>query len=184
MSGHRTGWDLVAHPESAPNEQGKPGDDRLAYLARRGPEIQTWLVAIPEGERRQRSRGYPERSCHARGPVSAHREHTYQVVTGFIMLARQGTIDLDLRQLASTRDEVEANTVRAMIKGRRIVFEMLDGVSADLADRADAVDVYFKRSYRNDMPSKVRPLGLNYGPVLRHRFFRPAKAKDRGQESG
>lgn len=115
--------------------------------------------------------------------------HTYQIITGFILLQRQGIIDLDF-QIARERVKQyptehtvdaqvgDANTGRAV----RIVYDTLDGYnfepdampfSSVLAD----VDFYFKRSFdlarHQDLEygSRVYPLGLYYQVVTSHPVF-------------
>lgn len=100
--------------------------------------------------------------------------HTSQIVTGFLMLARRREIALTIEEVYDRQEEYpHPHLVEALVAGRRIAFDMLDGYNFDavaVAAYIQRVDLYFKRScstLRNEIfpaevRAKIRPLGFNY----------------------
>lgn len=115
--------------------------------------------------------------------------HTYQVITGFIMLAREGIIDLNIEvrpervKQYPTQHIVEAVVGPTDVAGMiRIAYDTLDGYNypsdaIPLATFLANVDCYFKRSFASqrhhdlEFASRILPLGLNYQVVTSHKVF-------------
>lgn len=111
--------------------------------------------------------------------------HTHQIITGFIMLQREGIIDLDIQMAPGRRESCPApQIVEAVLNDRvRLAYDVLDGYNfppgaTSLETYLAAVDFYFKRSYdpaRHGAlryASRIYPLGLNYHVVTGHATFR------------
>jgi hypothetical protein len=108
-------------------------------------------------------------------------DHVYQLLTGLLLLARDGFIDLDLRfdprrEQRPSRDVVEA-TIDDVV---RVFYEALDGYNLDRSALETSLargDLYFKRSSderRNAELAggdRIRPYGLNYPVALLHPLF-------------
>ncbi len=111
--------------------------------------------------------------------------HTHQIITGFIMLQREGLIDLEVRIVPERAARLPTpHIVEATLNGTvTIAYDVLDGYNfppgaPPLADYLAETDFYFKRSYdaarHRDLPfaTRVHPLGLNYHVVVRDPIFR------------
>lgn len=111
--------------------------------------------------------------------------HTHQVITGFLMLHREGLIDLEVR-VAPDRAAFcpTPHLVEATLNGTvRIAYDVLDGYNfpsgaVPLEAYLAETDLYFKRSYDADRHRdlangwRIRPLGLNYHVVIGDATFR------------
>jgi hypothetical protein len=110
-------------------------------------------------------------SCELKFSFDAESRHIDQVVSGFLMLAAQGLIDIETSIVEKGRLPIPHLVEVELGDGKRIAYDLLDGYNWDeaLVERyLGEVDYYFKRSY---LPSKhvylqngsrIRPLGFNY----------------------
>lgn len=116
--------------------------------------------------------------------IVANSEHTYQIITGFILLEREGLIDLDMRFVPKqVKRYPTPHMVEAVINNEiRVAYDVLDGYNFDLSatpiqDYLDSVDLYFKRSFNPELhrhwsrASQIQPLGLNYQVMTNHGMF-------------
>jgi hypothetical protein len=104
-----------------------------------------------------------------------------QILTGFLMLAAQGVIDLDLsygKRLPNTHPE--RALVRAQVGGRSVAYDVADDYYFDRAKTEEllsSVTHYFKRSFDPlthaewTGAEKIHRLGFNYHAEIRHRAF-------------
>ena len=110
--------------------------------------------------------------------ISGYSGHLSQILTGFLMLERQGIIDLEISRTFKYRIshilEVQLNN---QIK---ILYDVLDGYNIsqnNMENSLEMVDFYFKRSYDIDhhkyfkMSEKIFPLGFNYSVTTQNDIF-------------
>jgi hypothetical protein len=96
--------------------------------------------------------------------------HLLQLYAGFAELTRQHRITVTAEKARSYRGSLYSPPLlRVIVDGRRhVVYDTSDDHQLAASVNLDAVDLYFKRSYRGaylrGLPNghKVRPLGLNY----------------------
>lgn len=98
--------------------------------------------------------------------------HISQIVTGFIMLAKQGIIDLDIEVGDKEKRCISTNMIEVLIDDKiKVVYDVMDGYTYGnkcLDSYLKEVDYYFKRSYNEYDNSKykygykIQPLGFNY----------------------
>lgn len=112
--------------------------------------------------------------------VSANSHHSHQVVSGFILLARHGEVDLKIAWSEHNNRLPSTAWVLAEIDGRPIAFDTDDGdiLPAQTVDAfGEDVDLIFRRSLPLSPPGfyasepKHRALGLNYHATLRDKYF-------------
>jgi hypothetical protein len=123
--------------------------------------------------RRGKGRGQAHRIRVEIGCVS---EQVYQLLTGLLMLARNGSIDLDLRVDPRQEQRPSPHVVEATIDGGvRLFYDMLDGYNVDrsvLETSLARSDFYFKRSFDERRNAefrggeRIRPYGFNYPVAL------------------
>lgn len=99
--------------------------------------------------------------------------HTCAVITGFYMLYRQGVLELEINDCRKD-ERYEDALIEAVIDGRRVVFDLMDGYRYDNEEQVqrcfEKADLIFKRSYSTDqnhrfsleIQEKIRPYGMNY----------------------
>lgn len=101
--------------------------------------------------------------------------HTSGIITGFLMLADQGRIELSIHTDFAHAEGAYpfSHLVQASVEGKSLVFDLLDGYNwrLEAVERLlDETDFYFKRSFspqKNQMISeknrgKLHPLGFSY----------------------
>jgi hypothetical protein len=105
--------------------------------------------------------------------------HLYHVISGFILLERQGIIELKVEKLPKGHPErLPFNMMEARVNGTHVLYDLNDGYDNLLSEGQDFVDfmdplldrfdIYFKRSFCSVRNSKLKdknkmlPLGLNY----------------------
>ena len=104
-----------------------------------------------------------------------------QILTGFLMLAEQSAIDLDLRCRKTLSDShPERALVRATVDGHEIAYDVADDYYFDqekTEELLSSLDAYFKRSYDPlthdgwEGAERIHRLGFNYHVELRHKAF-------------
>lgn len=112
---------------------------------------------------------------HCQVTLLSNSEHTLQVVSGFLLLHRQGVIGLDI-QFRPERAASCPSThmVEATLNGEiTLAYDLLDGYNyvlprAEVESYLSGVHLYFKRSFDSALSStfaggsRMMPLGLNY----------------------
>lgn len=105
--------------------------------------------------------------------------HLYHVISGFVLLERQGIIDLKVERLRKEHPErLPYNMLEARINGTRVLYDLNDGYDNLLKEGQDFIsfmnplldqfDICFKRSFSSYKNAKLKninklfPLGLNY----------------------
>ncbi|MDU0203792.1 glycosyltransferase family 1 protein [Paenibacillus sp. MAH-36] len=105
--------------------------------------------------------------------------HLYHIISGFILLERQGIIDLKVERLGKGHPErLPYNMIEARVNGIQVLYDLNDGYDNLLREGQDFVDfldsllnkfhICFKRSFSPHQNSKLKhankmlPLGLNY----------------------
>lgn len=102
--------------------------------------------------------------------------HTWQILAGFLLLDQAREIDLTVT-VRTPRPGDKTFVVHATVDGQRLAYDMQDDHftvgSAANAALIESVDTFFARSYLAgsyaDFEERVRPLGLNFPTVARHR---------------
>lgn len=92
---------------------------------------------------------------------SSSGEHLSQVYSGFALLVAAGEVRVSLRRLRDYAPGIMGVILRAVVDGRRIVYDVGDHSSTSEEDLQWA-ELYFKRSYTAGLGEKVHPLGFNY----------------------
>lgn len=100
--------------------------------------------------------------------------HISQIVTGFMMLKKQGIIDLEIN---CSSDYPFVSIVEVIMNNEiNILYDMADGYIFDVGkvkEYAQKADYYFKRSFNReynnnyDFASRIHPLGLNYHVTIK-----------------
>ncbi len=126
--------------------------------------------------------GRGDRAIKCRLQVPQTSLHTYQVIAGLIMLAREGVIDLEVTLLPSSKDGRSGHTLNLLVDDRKLLtYDMYDGYNFDRASFESSVagcDLYFKRSFDPDLnvgvtgAERIHPYGFNYPVVTPHSIFR------------
>lgn len=98
--------------------------------------------------------------------------HISQILTGFCMLERNDKMNQYRVEMDSSAGNIQGEFVEVLYKGKRIIYDVLDGYQDKAAISAllKQCDFYFKRSYspeKNRMlgirdVEKMYPLGMNY----------------------
>jgi len=103
-------------------------------------------------------------------------EHTYQLLAGFLMLARVGAVELEPVVVDPAAGPRSPHLATATVEGGRVTSDLLAGYNLDPRDFEDAIalsDFYFKRSHDPGRSVvRTRPYGLNYAVAMRHPLFR------------
>lgn len=120
-------------------------------------------------------------ACHLTVPARGS-EHTYQVITGMIMLARAKLIDLELSVGPSRAAGISPHILTAVVDRRlRLTYDMLDGynLGQESTERElSRSDFYFKRSFDAEVhrdyagAERIYRYGFNYAVMTRHTIFR------------
>lgn len=116
-------------------------------------------------------------ACQVKLNVISKSLHTHGVVAGFLMLEDQGLIDLQINLCFDKAEKYPTeHMVEAVVEGKVLAFDMLDGYNWDLGrvkDYLKTCDRYFKRSYSagknraltEQEAAKLSPLGCSYHVV-------------------
>lgn len=105
--------------------------------------------------------------------VSSRSPHTSQIISGFLMLAEQKIIDLEIQcDFTSFLEEWRIYCIEADVSGKKVTFDMEDGCywTTEKQEYLSTRDFYFKRSFcrikneelAEEQREKVFPLGFNY----------------------
>lgn len=90
--------------------------------------------------------------------IPARTPHLCSVLTGFILLEKQGKLRLKLNTDVKMPS---ASIMEAIIDGKRIAYDMADGYNfrdpAEINKYMEACDFYFKRSFSGDMNAELFP---------------------------
>lgn len=99
--------------------------------------------------------------------------HVSQILTGFTMLERRGTVKIDVED--RSQDETlpyRSVMLEVFYRGKKLIYDMLDGYQHEDAIRYQLAhcDYYFKRSFSKEKnealglkwEGKMFPLGFNY----------------------
>jgi hypothetical protein len=124
-----------------------------------------------------RRQGVGRVQCHL--TVVGDLPHTYQILTGYLLLAQAGLVDLEIAIAPErapwlpTPHLVEARLDASTGARALVAYDLRDGYNASpeavpLSAYLAGVDRYYKRSFAADLhtdlptPERVAPLGLNY----------------------
>lgn len=98
--------------------------------------------------------------------------HISQILTGFCMVERNSKTNKCRVKLESSDGNIQGEFVEVLYKGKRIIYDVLDGYQDKAAISAllKQCDFYFKRSYSPEKNrtldirdvEKMYPLGMNY----------------------
>ena len=107
--------------------------------------------------------------------------HVQQVLTGFILLAKAGIIDLDLRADRTMADDHPARSLLfARVGDVDVAYDVADGYYLDrdvVEGHLEIVGWYFKRSFDEQEhkdyrhAERILPLGMNYHVTTDHPVF-------------
>ncbi len=102
----------------------------------------------------------------------SHGHHCSQVLTGFLMLEKQGLVNLTIEDHTKDDNYRHCSVVEVLAGNKRIIYDTMDGYLAldSMRFYLERVDFYFKRSYnaeRNrelfpELYEKIHPLGMYY----------------------
>ncbi len=105
--------------------------------------------------------------------------HLYQIIAGFELLRRRGTIELNIERLnPGNRQRLPYNMLEVDCEGRKIIFDMNDGYDNLLSRDEDYIyfynkildrcDILYKRSFNDGLnsklnhPDKIKKTALNF----------------------
>ena len=117
--------------------------------------------------------------------VTTGSVHTFHILTGLILLQREGVLDLKIGRKPPNKEHApSAHMVEAVLNDRvRIAYDLsdngynLDPESASTRSYLDGVDYYFKRSYKPELhkhfsrTARIHPLGLCFVITTKHHLF-------------
>lgn len=90
--------------------------------------------------------------------IPARTPHLCSVLTGFILLEKQGKLRLKLNTNVKMPS---ASIMEAIIDGKRLAYDMADGYNfrdpAEIERYIDSCDFYFKRSFSDELNDKLFP---------------------------
>lgn len=90
--------------------------------------------------------------------IPARTPHLCSVLTGFLLLERQGKLKLKINTGAELPS---ASIMEAVVDGKRLGYDMADGYnfqnSSDIDEYIVACNRYFKRSFSSEMNEKIFP---------------------------
>lgn len=115
--------------------------------------------------------------------ILSNAKHLKGIIAGFILLKRQGKINLKINKLTKDNSQRYPHKclIEATINGRlKIAYDLLDGYNLNLKELDEylgRVDYYFKRSFssvKNDLlvnKEKIHPLGFNYNVYIKRNLY-------------
>ena len=109
--------------------------------------------------------------------VVSNSFHISQIITGFILLEKQGLVKLTVNKVQNSSKYPHVHIVEAIVEDSVIiVYDLLDGYNCNvvkLERYLDKVDYYFKRSFCKKRNlniiggDKIYPLGFNYHVTIK-----------------